>query len=66
MSYDPSKTCLQKRTSTINKCDKCSSDCPFYLSTALGKDVLLGVDLDKLVQEMERKNKAGKFVMFIK
>jgi len=66
MSYDLSKTCLRNRKSAAIKCDKCSSDCPLYLSTALGKDVLLGVDLDKLAREMELKDKAKKFVMFIK
>ena len=61
-SYPP-KTCLRKKTSTDFKCSECSPDCPLYSSTALGREVLVGVDLEKLAEKMD-KNK--KFVLFIK
>ena len=65
MRSKSSKACQKNRNQQVGRCEDCSPDCPLYQSTEM-TDVILGVDLEKLVEELEIQEKIKKYVMFMR
>lgn len=65
MSDQPFQACPRNRSRSSARCKSCTPDCPLYQSTEM-KEVILGVDLEKLVDELELQEKLKKFIMFMR
>lgn len=65
MRSKSSKACQKNRDQQHGRCDECTSDCPLFKSHEMD-EVILGVDLEKLVEELEIQEKIKKYVMFMR